>query len=1156
MSQSNYLAVVPPPPTFDPATYKPFDDEYERTIEKILSEDASFECKDDHFPDYSGSRSLTGTSNPHTPPSESQVENSRILSRSQSTGRKKLITTPRRAAQRDITVIHLDSDDEGDVDIDSLLEVESAKLASKEDHTQRNTIDRSYCDMTETHDPKFSSEDVGSTFNKEDVRISGQGDNQEHKHVDDHHEYPDSLEDSILIDKEASRQDADYNFTDSHPYSFSHGDGNMHKEFNFSDEEKRLNGNENKILGDSDTTDGKNNTNKDSNDDIHISEALHADVHILTDAKSNRGGIPQISANSEVYDLVANQELAAEKIRAEEDVIFACMEPSRRQEFFQSVLAHPFMQNLEVPVRQSARRQFVKDMRREAASVGMNATDIDTFIVYMRRVFMESIIGVPADTTGDVRNLRFGEEINDGYKSRKRNLSNSGQAGSCKRRQSKVSRRDSVESPVSSLQATPQPTPEVKNATQAHVEQTVQSISQRNGCGSLCKDKDVTLVPNTPEYISCEQYPARGFETVQKGSQLDEQLPNHLNEAENLEAKQSKTQDAPPADELATVGEVINGNDLPYKRHIELAPPRVSLGSQLDSQPPEPDLPPIVERATRPQKLQRNQEHSYNSNERIGSGSTLEQGVVDHTVIDMTLSSHSPEPANPSELAENPISAMTNPEESSQNQDHQAMSLHYDNEKAACQSSKPHGLKPGLRPELSLPGKKAKNYRKKEKKRQKKRESYLQIQNAANADQQRAERQHTPLRSESTAVAATPPSRTSNRSTDMMRHGPLSPNPAECDEVLSKYFPIVPAPKRHETIATATRHMPIPEETRQILEEMGLDPDFISSDSTLSDVLSDIDCDDELLLHSTNDSFTESTRFRSPPITLSPSTPVKQSLSLRPETPRLSRPRLPTVSPYFPYLSGDPESCLPFPPIDAPSFGLIQEQLAHDPFKLIIATIFLNRTRGGVALPILFKVFARYPTIDAMAIANPSELVSMIHCLGFQNQRARKCIAIAQIWQVSPPVKNKRYRKLHYPRKLDGRDVGPLECADDEDHRVAWEIAHLPGVGAYSLDSWRIFCRDALRGLAMDWTGTGATTDGFVPEWKSVLPQDTELRAYLTWMWLKEGWIWDHHTGDLTPASEKMMRAAQKGGVAHEQDGNWILECSPVRKATNGFQVD
>ncbi|KAJ5717385.1 hypothetical protein N7488_003031 [Penicillium malachiteum] len=190
-----------------------------------------------------------------------------------------------------------------------------------------------------------------------------------------------------------------------------------------------------------------------------------------------------------------------------------------------------------------------------------------------------------------------------------------------------------------------------------------------------------------------------------------------------------------------------------------------------------------------------------------------------------------------------------------------------------------------------------------------------------------------------------------------------------------------------------------------------------------------------------------------------------------------------------------------------------------------------------------------------MAAADQAEFVAMIHCLGFQNQRTQKCISLAQTWLANPPIKDKRYRKMHYPNKLDGRDLRPDECVDDEDPRSAWEIAHLPGVGAYSLDSWRIFCRDELRGLATDWKGTGATDRGFVPEWKSVLPYDKELRAYLTWMWLKEGWEWDRHTGDLNPASEELLNAAQTGGVAREENGNWILETSPVRVA-NGLHGD
>lgn len=377
-----------------------------------------------------------------------------------------------------------------------------------------------------------------------------------------------------------------------------------------------------------------------------------------------------------------------------------------------------------------------------------------------------------------------------------------------------------------------------------------------------------------------------------------------------------------------------------------------------------------------------------------------------------------------------------------------------------------------------------------------------------------------------------------------------------CDEVKSKYFPSMEHIDRksqpHPVAGQSQPKIFLPEDTKRLLEEFNLPANFLSSDSELSDALSDHEIDETPHLSVTVSPAKQSYcpfQHDSP----TPNTPVK-SACLRPDGPRTPRQKAPKISPYFPKLLGS-ESCLPFPPIDAPSFGLVQEQLAHEPWKLLIATIFLNRTRGGVALPVLFKVFERYPTIHAMATANQSELVEMIRCLGFQNQRAKKCIDLAQTWKDNPPTKDKRYRKIHYPTTLDGRDVGREECIVDEDHRIAWEVAHLPGVGAYSLDSWRIFCRDELRGLATDWRGTGANTPGFVPEWKSVLPQDKELRAYITWLWLKEGWVWDRHTGDLTAASDKMLRAAHTGGVAREENGNWVLQMSPV-KVANGLHED
>lgn len=222
----------------------------------------------------------------------------------------------------------------------------------------------------------------------------------------------------------------------------------------------------------------------------------------------------------------------------------------------------------------------------------------------------------------------------------------------------------------------------------------------------------------------------------------------------------------------------------------------------------------------------------------------------------------------------------------------------------------------------------------------------------------------------------------------------------------------------------------------------------------------------------------------------------------------------------------------------------MQERLSHDPFRLLIATIFLNRTRGEQAMPVFFQLMQQYPTVAELAAANVEDVVRMIHRLGFQNQRARKCIEMAKTWSKGAPEKGKRYRKLNYPIRGAGKGILDDEVVEDEDDRVAWEIAYLPGLGPYSHDSWRIFCRDRLRGLADSWNGEGAT-DGFEPEWKRVLPTDKELRAYLTWMWLKEGWVWNKETGQRTKADAELLERAQGGGVVQEQQENdhLVLTC-------------
>ncbi|CAL8579918.1 hypothetical protein XPA_005649 [Xanthoria parietina] len=260
------------------------------------------------------------------------------------------------------------------------------------------------------------------------------------------------------------------------------------------------------------------------------------------------------------------------------------------------------------------------------------------------------------------------------------------------------------------------------------------------------------------------------------------------------------------------------------------------------------------------------------------------------------------------------------------------------------------------------------------------------------------------------------------------------------------------------------------------------------------------------------------------------------------------------VSPYFtapPKPPREPISCIPFPPLSSTSFGLVQESLASNPFHLLIAVIFLNKTRGTVAIPVFYRFITRFPDPSSLAGADLPEVVSFFQNLGLQNQRAKKCIGLAKAWLADPPTKGKRWRRLHYPKPGDGKDIKSNEVPiPDEDPRVAWEVGHLPGIGAYGIDSWRIFCRDDLRGL-----GTAVLPELDVKEgsrekmgeeelkreWTRVVPLDKELRAYLRWRWLRLGWDWDIKTGGRRQADEKVMKEAEGGGVIYEGNEGWSL---------------
>ncbi|NXL85290.1 MBD4 protein, partial [Alectura lathami] len=105
-------------------------------------------------------------------------------------------------------------------------------------------------------------------------------------------------------------------------------------------------------------------------------------------------------------------------------------------------------------------------------------------------------------------------------------------------------------------------------------------------------------------------------------------------------------------------------------------------------------------------------------------------------------------------------------------------------------------------------------------------------------------------------------------------------------------------------------------------------------------------------------------------------------------------------------------------------FNLVQETLFHDPWKLLIATIFLNKTSGKMAVPVLWEFLGKYPSPEAARAADWREMAELLRPLGLYALRAKTII------KFSDEYLSKQWK---YPIELHG-------------------------IGKYGNDSYRIFC--------------------------------------------------------------------------------------------------
>ncbi|EED77012.1 predicted protein, partial [Postia placenta Mad-698-R] len=148
---------------------------------------------------------------------------------------------------------------------------------------------------------------------------------------------------------------------------------------------------------------------------------------------------------------------------------------------------------------------------------------------------------------------------------------------------------------------------------------------------------------------------------------------------------------------------------------------------------------------------------------------------------------------------------------------------------------------------------------------------------------------------------------------------------------------------------------------------------------------------------------------------------------------------------------------------------LIQEYVAHDPWKLLVAVTLLNKTAGTHAVPVFLELMDAWATAHALAQVPQGVLQARIAHLGLGRSRSERLIALSQAYCADPPVRGVMRTSRCY------LDVGD---GVKRQRYPPTEASHLPGSGPYALDSYRIFC---------------AGED----EWKAVMPRDKELVRYL-----------------------------------------------------------
>ena len=148
-------------------------------------------------------------------------------------------------------------------------------------------------------------------------------------------------------------------------------------------------------------------------------------------------------------------------------------------------------------------------------------------------------------------------------------------------------------------------------------------------------------------------------------------------------------------------------------------------------------------------------------------------------------------------------------------------------------------------------------------------------------------------------------------------------------------------------------------------------------------------------------------------------------------------------------------------------FGLLEELFSEDPWRVLICTIFLNKTQRKQGIDaIIFRLLKRWPTAESVVKdADDDEeavreyIFSLVRPTGLGRTKANAFVLLSRDYLSLLTTKNQRVDQFPNGDMPIGNTIDSARCKEMEFNLTRSEVKQIFSCGDYAADAYQIFVR-------------------------------------------------------------------------------------------------